>query len=62
MFTNDISMEFGTDQCAYLSIENGKRKTLEDTIDINGLHLEELEEGDIYSGKFRNETLITFSA
>ena len=46
-FTNDINMEFGTDKCAYLYIENGKRKTLGDTIDINGLHLEELE-GDTY--------------
>ena len=47
-FTNDINMEFGTVKCAYLYIENGKRKTLGDTIDINGLHLEELEEGDTY--------------
>ena len=47
-FTNDISMEFGTDKCAYLYIENGNRKTLGDTININGLHLEELEDGDTY--------------
>ena len=47
-FTNDINMEFGTDKCAYLYIENGKRKTLDDTIDTNGLHLEELEECDTY--------------
>ena len=46
-FTNDISMEFGADKCAYLYIESGKRKSLGDTIDINGLHLEELE-GDTY--------------
>ena len=24
-FTNDLNMEFGTDKCAYLSIENGKK-------------------------------------
>ena len=36
-FTNDINMEFGA-----------QRKSLGDTIDINGLHLEELEEGDTY--------------
>ena len=47
-FTNDISMEFGADKCAYLYIESGKRKSLGDTIDINGLHLEELEEDDTY--------------
>ena len=47
-FTNDISMEFGAVKCAYLYIESGKRKSLGDTIDINGLHLEELEEGDTY--------------
>ena len=33
-FTNDISMEFGADKCAYLYIESGKRKSLGDTIDI----------------------------
>ena len=41
-FTNDINMEFGSDKCTYLYIENGKRKTLGDTIDVNG-HLEEFE-------------------
>ena len=47
-FTNDISMEFGADKCAYLYIESGRRKSLGDTIDINGLHLKELEEGNTY--------------
>ena len=47
-FTNDIGMEFGEDKCRYLYIENGKRKTLDNAIDINGLQLNELEEGDTY--------------
>ena len=47
-FTNDIGMEFGTDKCAYLYIEKGRRKTLKTTIDINGLQLNELAEGDTY--------------
>ena len=45
-FTNDIGMTFGADKCAYLYIERGQRKTLGDTINVNGLELTELIEND----------------
>ena len=47
-FTNEIGMTFGTDKCAYLYIERGQRKTLGDTINVNGLELTELIENDSY--------------
>ena len=47
-FTNDIGMTFGADKCAYLYIERGQRKTLGDTITLNGLELNELIENDSY--------------
>ena len=47
-FTNDIGMTFGADKCAYLYIERGQRKTLGDTIHVNGLELTELVENDLY--------------
>ena len=45
-FTNDIGMTFGADKCAYLYIERGQRKTLGDSIHVNGLELTELVEND----------------
>ena len=47
-FTNDIGMTFGADKCAYLYIERGQRKTLGDTMHVNGLKLTELVENDSY--------------
>ena len=47
-FTKDIGMNFGQEKCAYLNIERGKRKPLGVTIEINGLMLKELEDGDTY--------------
>ena len=47
-FTNDIGMTFGADKCAYLYIERGQRKTLGDTIHVNGLELTEVVENDSY--------------
>ena len=46
--TNDIDMTFGADKCTYLYIERGQRKTLGDTIHVNGLELTELVENDSY--------------
>ena len=41
-------MTFGADKCASLDIEPGQRKTLGDTIKVNGLELTELIENDSY--------------
>ena len=47
-FTNDIGMQFGADKCAYLNIERGQRVQLNRKIEMNGLELTELEDGDSY--------------
>ena len=47
-FTNDIGMKFSADKCAYLNIEWGQRTLLDKKIDMNGLELSELEDGDSY--------------
>ena len=47
-FSKDIKMQFGVDNCAYIYIERGKRKSLGETINISGLEIKELEEGDTY--------------
>ena len=36
-FTKDVGMSFGEKKCAYICTENGKRKSLGQTIEINGL-------------------------
>ena len=56
-FTNDIGMTFGADKCAYLYIERGQRKTLGDTIHVNGLELTELVENDSYKYLGCNEDI-----
>ena len=47
-FTNDIGMTFCADEYAYLYIERGQRKTLGDTINLNGLEMTELIENESY--------------
>ena len=54
-FTYDIGMTFGADKCAYLYIERGQRKTLGDTINVNGLELTELIENDSHKYLGRDE-------
>ena len=56
-FTNDIGMQFGADKCAYLYIENGQRSTLTETITMNGLELNKLEEGDSYKYLGQDENI-----
>ena len=48
IFSNDIGMESGADKCAYLPIKKGERKSLGSTIEISGLQLSELKEGESY--------------
>ena len=69
-FTRDIGMEFGADKCAYMNVERGMRTPLNETISVNGLELQELEDGDSYKylgqdeniqyeGKLNKERVIT---
>ena len=47
--TKDVGMSFGEKKCAYICIENGKRKSLGQTIEINGLRVKELQEEELYT-------------
>ena len=47
-FTNDISMKFGLDRCAYIYIERGKRKSLGTKLTIHNIDITELESGETY--------------
>ena len=48
-FSNNIGMSFGLDKCAYLCIEHGKRKSLEESIVINDTEIRELDIGETYT-------------
>ena len=41
-------MSFGSDKCAYMFIHNGKRQVRGETIEMNGLELQELEIDESY--------------
>ena len=45
-FSNDIGIKFGQDKCAYIKIEKGKNTTT--PIEINGLTIKPIEEGESY--------------
>ena len=47
-FSRNIGMKFGVDKCAYLYIEKGKRKTIGECIEVNGLPMNELKDHDTY--------------
>ena len=42
-------MKFGSDKYAYLNVERGQRVPLGAIIILNGLELDELEDGDSYT-------------
>ena len=48
-FTKDVGMSFGEKKCAYICIENGKRKSLVQAIEINGLRVKELQDEELYT-------------
>ena len=47
IFSNDIGMKFGQDKCAYIKIEKGKNTTTT-PIEINGLTIKPIQEGESY--------------
>ena len=47
-FTRDISMQFGSDKCAYLNIERGNQKSLGKFLNLDKTKLTELTEGECY--------------
>ena len=47
-FSNDIGMSFGSDKCAYMHIQDGKRCIKGETIKTNGLDLKELAISESY--------------
>ena len=56
-FSKDINMQFGVDKCAFMYIEREKRKSLGEMININGVEIKELEEGDMYKYLGQDESV-----
>ena len=56
-FTRDIGMEFGADKCAYMNVIRGVRTPLKEKIFMNGLELNELEDGDSYKYLGQDENI-----
>ena len=56
-FTNDIGMIFGEAKCAYICIVRGKKKCLGSSIQINGLTIQELKEGEQYKYLGQDESV-----
>ena len=47
-FSSDIGMNFGVSKCAYQSTERGKRKLENKPVEVNGLEIQEIKDGDNY--------------
>ena len=47
-FSKDIGMTFGEDKCGFINVERGKQKSLGKCIEINGVKIKEMEEGEPY--------------
>ena len=56
-FSKDIGMTFGQTKCAYSYIERGKRKSLGSNIEINGLSVRELKDGEQYTYLGQDESV-----
>jgi hypothetical protein len=56
-FTKDIGMEFGNDKCAYIHIENGQKVSLGEKHTLNGIELNELDNGDQYKYLGQDESI-----
>ena len=50
-------MTFGQTKCTYIYIERGKRKSLGSNIEINGLSVRELEDGEQYTYLGQDESV-----
>ena len=48
-FSKDIGMSFGQDKCTYIYVERRKRKSLGESLILNNIVIEELNEGDRYT-------------
>ena len=47
-YSNDVRMKFGESKSTYQVIERGKCKAQDKTLEINGLKIQEIQEGDNY--------------
>ena len=56
-FTNYIGMIFGEAKCAYICIVRGRKKCLGSSIQINGLTIQELKEGEQYKYLGQDESV-----
>ena len=57
-FTNNISMKFGLDKCAYIYIEQEKRESLGTKLTTNNIDITELESGETYKYLGKTKTLV----
>ena len=48
-FSKDVGMTFGTGKCAYSYVERAKKKSLGETIVMNGVEIKELKEEERYT-------------
>ena len=56
-FIKDVGMSFGEKKCAYICIENDKRKSLGQMIEINGLRVKQLQEEELYTYLGQDEAM-----
>ena len=56
-FTRDISMQFGSDKCAYLNIERGNQKSLGKFLTLDETKLAELTKGGCYKYLGQDENI-----
>ena len=47
-FSNDVGVKFGVFKCAYQVIERGRLKAQNEDLEVNGLQIQEIQEGDCY--------------
>ena len=47
-FTEDVGMTFGESKCRFQMIERGVREEKKEPVEVNGLTIKEIENGDSY--------------
>ena len=46
-FSNGVWMKFTVSKCGHQVIERGKCKAQNEDLEVNGLHIQEIQEGDV---------------
>ena len=56
-FSQDIGMNFGQDKCAHLVIEKGQIKNNGQHLEINGVKIQQVDEGECYKYLGQDENI-----